>query len=111
YRTTGIDTSFDRELQLNANRRRSRTLTWGDTKKRQDRPLETVCPGARWRLGNVSDNRNARDLGNAVQPVVLAECQQPLGLGGERADGGLRLGLAMVNTVLVAARADLGSLR
>src|SRR6185437_12030362 len=58
-----------------------------------------------------SDGRNARYLGNAVEPVVLAEGEQPLGLGGEHADGRLRLGLAVEDPVLVAARADLGTLR
>src|SRR5262249_52686659 len=58
-----------------------------------------------------SDCGNARDFRDPVEPVVLAEREEPLGLGGEHADGGLRLGLAVKDPVLVAARADLGALR
>src|SRR5690242_19571896 len=96
---------------LNAGLPRGSVLTWDDNAQRQAWPGETPPPGAMWRLGNVSDGRDPRDLRDAVKPVVLAKRQETLGFGGERADGGLRLGFAVEDPVFVAARADLGALR
>src|SRR5580692_11386654 len=78
--------------------------------QRQAEPLTAARPGAMWRFGNVSNGRNARDFRDVVEPVVLPERQEPLGLGGERVDGRLGHGLAVEDPVLIAARADLGPL-
>ena len=53
-------------------------LTWDDNAQRQAWPGKTAPPGVRWRLGDVSDGRDARDFRDAVKPVVLPERQEPL---------------------------------
>ena len=73
--------------------------------KRQARPLGAAEPGARKNEKDSSDDRHARDLGDPVEPVALAEGEQPLGLGGEHPHGRLGLGLAVEDPVLVAAGA------
>ena len=50
------------------------------------------------------------DVRDVVHPVVLAQREQSLGLRGQRPDGGLGLGLAQEDPVVVAARADLSAL-
>src|SRR5512146_2947953 len=54
-------------------------------------------------IGVLSDGGNARHLGDAVEPVVLTEREQSLGLGGERADRRARLGLTVEDPVRIPA--------
>src|SRR5215472_5418077 len=65
----------------------------------------------KWPWARRSDGGDARYFGYAVEPVALAQGEEPFGLGGEHVDGGLRLGLAVEDPVLVAPRADLRTLR
>src|ERR1700734_16603 len=71
--------------------------------------LLITLPGAVTWCGR-SDGWLQRLVRDAAHPVRLAQGQQVLGLRGKRVDGGLGHALATEDTVVVAARADLGAL-
>jgi len=65
-----------------------------------------------WQVSNLRVKRLDLAPGReSSEPVGLPQCQQALGLVGPGMHGLGRLGLAEVDPVLVAERADLGALR